>query len=156
MTRHASAGIAILLTVLCIATAAFGADNRIIRTAKSEYTILSGYGITHRGFGATRSQVQTFDTIARFGYYLSDDIGSGWYKGRHQLLLELPLHLVVDPKISPMTGGYVLGCWKFTSSTKPSMSCATKSTTARPGCAFPCGASFRWDSTAAPAAKRLP
>jgi opacity protein-like surface antigen len=22
---------------------------------------------------------------------------------------------VVDPKISPMTGGYILGCWKFTS-----------------------------------------
>jgi lipid A 3-O-deacylase len=115
MTRHASVGSAMLLTVLCIATAAFGADNRIGRTAKTEFAILSGYGITHRGFGATRSQVQTFDTIARFGYFLSDDIGSGWYKGRHQLLLELPLHLVVDPKISPMTGGYVFGCWKFTS-----------------------------------------
>ena len=115
MTRYTSAGIVMLITTLFLSPASFGADNLIARTATTEYTILSGYGITHRGFGATRTQVQTFDTIGRFGYFLSDNIGNGWYKGRHELLLELPLHLVVDPKISPMTGGYILGCWKFTS-----------------------------------------
>jgi len=114
MTRYRSAAIAVILILFC-SSAVIGADNTFNRTANTEYTILSGYGITHRGFGATRTQVQTFDTIARFGYFLSADIGSGWYKGRHELLLELPLHLAVDPKISPMTGGYVLGCWKFTS-----------------------------------------
>jgi len=95
--------------------AAHAADTVDLKTADYEYSFLSGYGITHRGFGETRTQVQTFDAIGRFGWFLSKEIGSGWYKGRHQLLMELPLHLVVDPKVSPMVGGYLLGSWKFTS-----------------------------------------
>jgi len=92
-----------------------GAGTVDFRSARCEYSFLSGYGITHRGFGDTRTQVQTFDMIGRFGWFLSGDIGSGWYRGRHELLVELPLHLVVDPKVSPMVGGYLLGSWKFTS-----------------------------------------
>lgn len=114
MTRYIPATI-VFIIALFFSFGVFGADNAFIKAAATEYTILSGYGITHRGFGATRTQVQTFDTIARFGYFLSDDIGSGWYKGRHELLLELPFHLTVDPKVAPMTGGYIFGCWKFTS-----------------------------------------
>jgi len=82
--------------------------------ASREYTFLVGYGITHEGFGETRTQVQVVDVIARFGYFLSDEIGKGWYQGRHELLIELPLHLAVDPQTRVMTGGYLLGSWKFT------------------------------------------
>jgi lipid A 3-O-deacylase len=114
MTRYIPATIVFIIAVFFY-SASFGEDNAFIKTAATEYTILSGYGITHRGFGATRTQVQTFDTIARFGFFLSDETGSGWYKGRHELLMELPFHLAVDPKVAPMTGGYLLGCWKFTS-----------------------------------------
>jgi lipid A 3-O-deacylase len=114
MTKYASAVFSALLVILLSVTS-FAADNGFIREAGTEYTLLSGYGITHRGFGATRTQVQTFDTIARFGYFLSDEMGRGWLKGRHELLMELPLHLAVDPKVSPMVGGYLLGSWKFTS-----------------------------------------
>jgi len=106
---------AILITLLLSPCAAHAADTVDLKTADYEYSFLSGYGITHRGFGETRTQVQTFDAIGRFGWFLSKEIGSGWYKGRHQLLMELPLHLVVDPKVSPMVGGYLLGSWKFTS-----------------------------------------
>ncbi len=85
-------------------------------SAKSELAILSGYGITHRGFGDTRTQVQTVDLIGRFGWFLSDEVGVGsWYQGRHELLTELPLHLVMDPKTAIITGAYFLGSWKFTS-----------------------------------------
>jgi hypothetical protein len=107
----------LLLALLFVATSLMnaGAEEITVRNASSEYSLLSGYGITHRGFGATRTQVQTFDTIARFGWFLSDDIGHGWYRGRHELLMELPLHLAVDPKVRAMTGGYLLGSWKFTS-----------------------------------------
>lgn len=85
-------------------------------TAKSELTVLTGYGISHRYFGETRTQVQTWDTIARYGYFLSDEIGSGsWYQGRHELLTELPFHLAIDQGGRSMVGGYLLGSWKFTS-----------------------------------------
>jgi opacity protein-like surface antigen len=96
------------------ATAAQAEDTTSVSTASREYTLLAGYGITIRGFGATRTQVQTVDAIARFGYFLSDEVGKGWYRGRHELFVELPLHLAVDPRTRVMTGGYLLGSWKFT------------------------------------------
>jgi lipid A 3-O-deacylase len=87
-----------------------------VEKATYELTLLGGYGITHRGFGDTRTQVQTVDAIGRFGWFLSDEVGKGsWYQGRHEQLVELPLHLVVDPRTRIMTGGYLLGSWKFTS-----------------------------------------
>jgi len=109
-----------LLTALLVALAAgpAGADDlgRTTVNARYELTLLTGYGITHRGFGETRTQVQTWDAIARLGWYLSDEIGKGsWYQGRHQLLVELPYHLAVDQGGRSMLGGYLLGSWKFTS-----------------------------------------
>lgn len=104
------------LAVLCLPFAAARADDAgDLKSATYEYSLLSGYGITHRGFGDTRTQVQTVDMIGRFGWFLSRELGSGWYKGRHELLVELPVHMVVDPRVSPMVGGYLLGSWKFTS-----------------------------------------
>lgn len=86
-----------------------------VATADYELTLLSGYGTTHRGFGETRTQVQTFDAIARLGWFLSDEVGTGsWYQGRHQILMELPYHLAVDHGGRSMVGGYLLGSWKFT------------------------------------------
>jgi len=108
-----------LAFVFLVSSAAL-ADNQIKTTADASYelTLLTGYGITHRGFGDTRTQVQTWDAIARLGWYLSDDIGKGsWYQGRHQLLVELPYHLAVDHSGRSMVGGYLLGSWKFTSMT---------------------------------------
>jgi opacity protein-like surface antigen len=108
-----------LAFVFLVSSAAL-ADNQIKTTADASYelTLLTGYGITHRGFGETRTQVQTWDAIARLGWYLSDDIGKGsWYQGRHQLLVELPYHLAVDHSGRSMVGGYLLGSWKFTSMT---------------------------------------
>ncbi len=91
------------------------ADSAVVRSSPGEYALLAGYGITHRGFGATRTQVQTVDAILRYGHFLSDEHGAGWYRGRHELFVELPLHLTVDPRVRTMTGGYLLGSWKFTS-----------------------------------------
>lgn len=90
-----------------------------VATAAGEYAFLTGYGITHRGFGATRTQVQTWDVILRYGHFLSGEVGVGnWYQGRHELLVELPLHLSVDHDDRIMTGGYLLGSWKFTGLTR--------------------------------------
>ena len=85
-----------------------------VGSADSELALLTGYGITHRGFGDTRTQVQTVDLIGRYGWFLSKEIGAGsWFQGRHELLVELPLHLVVDPKSAVITAGT---CWGVGSS----------------------------------------
>ena len=82
--------------------------------ASSEYSFLAGYGITHRGFGQTRTQVQTVDFIGRYGYFLTGQLGRGWYRGEFEHVVELPLHLAVDPRTRIMTGANLLATWKFT------------------------------------------
>ena len=104
-----------LFLMLILATCAFAQESKGASNADYELSLMSGYGITHRGFGDTKTQVATWDTIARFGWFLSDEIGKGhWYQGRHQLLVELPYHLALDQHGRSMTGGYLLGSWKFT------------------------------------------
>jgi hypothetical protein len=102
---------ALLLPPLC----ACADDLPIAAKAESEFALLSGFGITHRGFGETRSQVETFDMILRYGHFLCDEVGKGeWWQGRHELLLEIPYHLALDHGGRSMVGGYILGSWKFT------------------------------------------
>ncbi len=109
-------GLFLLVIGFLFVMVASGEAAETVVTAKSELAVLTGYGITHRGFGDTRTQVQTVDLIGRFGWFLSKEVGVGsWYQGRHELLTELPLHLVVDPKTAVITGAYFLGSWKFTS-----------------------------------------
>ncbi len=109
-------GLFLLVIGFLFVMVASGEAAETVVTAKNELAVLTGYGITHRGFGDTRTQVQTVDLIGRFGWFLSKEVGVGsWYQGRHELLTELPLHLVVDPKTAVITGAYFLGSWKFTS-----------------------------------------
>ncbi|QEM68422.1 acyloxyacyl hydrolase [Geobacter sp. FeAm09] len=104
----------ILALAACLAPLSVRAETAVA-TAQSECALLTGYGITHRYFGATRTQVQTWDVIARYGRFLSDEVGRGsWYQGRHELLVEVPYHLAVDHDARSMAGGYLLGSWKFT------------------------------------------
>jgi lipid A 3-O-deacylase len=107
-----SAGWLLLLLVACSNAAA--QEVPPFPVASSEYSFQLGYGITHRGFGQTHTQVQTIDFIGRFGYFLSDEMGSGWYRGQFEHVMELPLHLAVDPRTRIMTGGNVLAKWNFT------------------------------------------
>lgn len=109
---------ALIILLLCtIATSTYAGQQQVsIADASHELTMLTGYGITHRGFGETRTQVQTWDAIARLGWFLSDELGKGhWFQGRHELLTELPYHLALDQGGRSMTGAYLLGSWKFTS-----------------------------------------
>ncbi len=102
------------LLVIVKTTPALAEEMTAVSGASREYTFLAGYGITHEGFGETRTQVQVVDAIGRFGYFLSGEIGKGWYRGRHELFIELPVHLAVDPQARVLAGGYLLGSWKFT------------------------------------------
>jgi len=113
VTHWQSSIVFALLLILSVAVPV-SAENPASR-ATGEYGGLTGYGITHKYFGATRTQVQTWDAIARYGRFLSDEVGVGsWYQGRHELLVELPYHMAVDHNGRSMVGGYLLGSWKFT------------------------------------------
>jgi opacity protein-like surface antigen len=106
----------IFVTVIILTRAMPASADNPVSTATKEFGLLTGYGISHIGFGETRHQVQTFDAILRAGFFLSEDVGKGaWYQGRHEILLELPYHLAVDHGGRSMVGGYVLGHWRFTS-----------------------------------------
>jgi hypothetical protein len=91
------------------------AENSFIKDATDELSVLSGYGVTPSGFGDIRNHLQTFDAILRYGHFLSPEVGDGWYRARHEVLLEIPVNLAVDRNGRAMTGGNILGCWKFTS-----------------------------------------
>jgi lipid A 3-O-deacylase len=103
------------LLVLAVPTFSTSAEPPSVAAAKGEFAVLTGYGITHKGFGSTNDQVQTFDAILRFGRFLSDELGkNSWYQGRHEVFVELPLHVAVDHEGRIMTGAYLLGSYKFT------------------------------------------
>lgn len=114
MTRWKTS-LSFVLLIILSAALPVSAGNPV-SGAKGEFGLLTGYGISHIGFGETRHQVETWDTILRAGFFLSDEIGKGsWYQGRHEVLLELPYHMAVDHGGRSMVGGYVLGHWRFTS-----------------------------------------
>jgi opacity protein-like surface antigen len=101
--------------ILLISFSASAAENDVVTTSSEEFALLGGYGITHVGYGETRTQVQTFDVILRYGHFLSAEVGKGhWYQGRHEVLMELPYSLALDHDCRSMVGGTILGSWKFT------------------------------------------
>lgn len=105
--------------ILILSSAAYAAENDTVTSAPSEFALLGGYGTTMVGYGETRTRVQTFDAILRYGHFLSGEAGTGhWYQGRHEVLLELPYHLAVDHQGRSMVGGTILGSWKFTGADK--------------------------------------
>jgi opacity protein-like surface antigen len=107
--------IIIHVVIFLLSSGAFAAENEKVSTSPGEFALLSGYGISHKGYGETRTQVQTFDVVLRYGHFLSDEIGKGhWYQGRHEVLLELPYALAVDHDCRSMIGATILGSWKFT------------------------------------------
>lgn len=89
-----------------------------LHDATSQWSILGGYGVTHRGISRTRTKVETIDLVLRRGYFFTKEIGKSWYKGRHEWIFEIPVHYVTNPEKAIMTGINLLGCWNLTSSEK--------------------------------------
>jgi opacity protein-like surface antigen len=109
-----STALLLIVTLLAAAGQVEAQQTPPFPAGSGEYSFLLGYGITHRGFGETRTEVQTVDFIGRYGYFLSDEFGPGWCRGQFQHVFELPLHLVIDPKTRLMIGGNLLAKWNFT------------------------------------------
>lgn len=85
-----------------------------LRKGDSYRTVLGGYGATHVGVGKTREHLETLDLVFRYVRVIVSDIGSSWYSGRHELLIEAPITLVVVPDVAPVVGLNFLASWTFT------------------------------------------
>lgn len=83
-------------------------------SAKEHWTILSGYGVAHKGLGNTETRVETVDAIFRYGRFLTEELGKSWYRGRHEILVEIPVRTVIHPESAVMTGITFLAAWNFT------------------------------------------
>jgi len=111
---------ALLICVLSFATSAFAGEEHPVDflTAKNSLTVLGGYGISHKGLGATATRVETVDVIFRYGHFLTEELGESWYRGRHEILVEIPLRTVIHPESAIMTGITFLASWNFTAGDK--------------------------------------
>lgn len=112
--------IAVALLIVSSACPTFAQEKRALKltNAKSHWTFLGGYGVTHPGFGDTRTKVEDVDLILQYGYFLSEEVGKSWYRGRHEILIEIPFSVVYRHKSSIMTGINFLACWDFTTPEK--------------------------------------
>jgi lipid A 3-O-deacylase len=83
-------------------------------TSEDTWALLGGYGQSFPGWGQTTQRVETIDLIPRYTHRMSNTLGSDWYEGVYSTMVELPLHVVVDPDESAMIGLNFLACYTFT------------------------------------------
>lgn len=116
--RHGGTVYVFLLFLLFVCSLAgpFSADAGSSDTSHDNWALLSGYGQSFPGFGDTTQRVETIDIIPRYNYLIFDNIGSGWYRGFHSVLLELPVSVIVSPDVSTMIGVNFLASYTFTAS----------------------------------------
>lgn len=104
----------LFLLLLCTFPRTDSAEAATFDTSKDSWGVLGGYGQSFPGWGQTTQRVETIDLALRYNHLIFDDLGSGWYRGFHSILLELPVHLVVSPDVSSMIGMNFLACYTFT------------------------------------------
>lgn len=83
-------------------------------TAKDNWAMVGGYGQSFPGWGQTTQRVETIDLIPRYNHRIFDNLGSGWYRGYHSVLLELPVSITLSPDVSSMVGVNFLAAYTFT------------------------------------------
>jgi lipid A 3-O-deacylase len=80
----------------------------------SPSAILFGYGSSYPGWGETKERVETIDLAVRYEIPKYMDLGSSWYKGYHSVLIEVPVHFLINRTGWPMTGLNFLANYTFT------------------------------------------
>jgi hypothetical protein len=116
-SSHSRQAIALPLFFLLLLSTAFRPDSAgaaFIDTSKDSWGVLGGYGQSFPGWGQTTERVETLDLVPRYNHLIFDDLGSGWYRGFHSIMLELPFHLVISPEVSSMIGINFLATYTFT------------------------------------------
>lgn len=114
--KHGGASCLLLLCVIFAGTFSRvdPAGAGILDTSKDNWAIITGYGQSFPGWGHTTQRVETVDLIPRYHHVIFANIGSGWYRGFHSILLEVPVSLVVSPEASTMVGINFLASYTFT------------------------------------------
>ncbi len=118
-TKHRSSILTAFFFLGCILAAQAGSlvapsSAAAFDTSKDSWAVLGGYGQSIPGWGQTTQRVETIDLVPRYSHVIFDDMGSGWLRGFHSILVEVPLHLVVEPETSSMIGMNFLACYTFT------------------------------------------
>lgn len=101
-------------SVLCGHLLSVAGTGLAFDSAKSGWAILGGYGQSIPDWGLTTQRAQTLDIALRYSLLTIDNMGSGWYRGYHSTMLELPVHLVLSPDESAMVGFNFLARYTFT------------------------------------------
>lgn len=86
-----------------------------LKTNDKSWEILVGYGVTHTDLGETKAHVETIDLVVGYEKFITKTFGASLLKGRHSLMIELPIHFVVEPWENPMIGLNFLARWTFES-----------------------------------------
>ncbi len=105
-----------LPVLCCLLLPVVGRAGILLDTTNDSYSVLTGYGQSFPGWGMTTQRVETIDLVFRHNHHIFDDLGSGWYRGFHSILMELPIHFVVSPDTSAMIGLNFLAAYTFTAS----------------------------------------
>lgn len=116
--KHAAILLLVFFLASCATFQTDSANAAAIGTSLDNWAVLGGYGQSSPGWGKTTQRVETIDLVPRYNHLMIDDIGSGWYRGFHSTLFELPLHLVVSPDVSSIIGINFLACYTFTASSQ--------------------------------------
>jgi len=112
--KHAAFLFVLFLLLWCTFPRTDSAEAATIDTSEDSWAVLGGYGQSFPGWGETTQRVETIDLVLRYNHLVFNDIGSGWYRGFHSILLELPVHVVISPDVSSMIGMNFLACYTFT------------------------------------------
>ena len=85
-------------------------------TAEDYWTLLFGYGRSFPGWGLTTERVHSYEVVPRYSHLTIGDIGRGWWAGRHDTMIELPLTVVDgrDFDTGIMAGVNLLAAYTFT------------------------------------------
>lgn len=97
----------ILLVALTWPTVSLAADD------KQPWALLTGYGFSHTKLGNSKQWVETVDLVGRYRFRHPEPFGRSWYEGYYEVLLELPVHFVVDPAANAMVGVNVLANYQL-------------------------------------------
>ena len=106
----------VLLCLLLFVPVVPGARADFWDTSEDYFSALFGYGQSFPGWGLTFERVHSYEVVPRYSHRTLDDIGKGWWAGRHDTMIETPLTLVDGEDFDSgfMAGVNLLAAYTFT------------------------------------------